>query len=378
MTNSFQPTTRAPLLLINEEMNNELESFNEDFELEPVETRSPNAEVENARQVVQRPPPAFGRQVSETQHHINGILDHLLDRPTTSALAEEIFRPAEADENLDEMKPTIYTHLNPEIVYPTHVLRANGISFLSSDGKLFATNRGKDNKHMFFGLDHFDKTANGSDYAEAELLVYLSAAGKHGKIVGCAACAEKYNSTEFMEVSFMSKRQTREVELPGGGFGILCPIVDNIGEDNNRTYQIKFNCFTSHLKAQKSDQVRLNFAIIMPNGMIIWDHKVTVEVTANPGRDSGVFVPMAGRPTKRPSITKTEPGVPIKRARAIPVKTERSDFLSPAAMDLIRSKIPPETSAEVTHRLYSKMQRRIENMINMEMELFCEEQNATG
>jgi len=384
MTNSFQrsPRIAEPVYLMNDEMNQELT----DFILEPVET----GRDEN-RAVAVRAEPAveFQRQTSHTQDHISTIMQGLMD-PSTQNFDESFGACS------DEPVPTLFTHIDvstldltpeiasevfrdvfnftkckkfqPEIEYPEHVLRANGISFVSKDGRLFATNRGKDNKHIFFGLGNFDRSRSPGTH----LLVYLSVPGKHDKINACAACVEKYDSTEFMEISFRGQRQQKKVTLSNGASAIVCPIVETIGEENNRIYHIKFNCFTSHLKDQKTDRVKLIFGIVN-SGMTeqIWDHKVELEVTANPGRDSGCFVPAAKR--------KVEPGLPVndnKRPKLSTVKTERTtfEFLSPAAKQMIASKMQPEHQQQ----FMANMNRRFFTTLDMEIEMFCSQQNATG
>lgn len=382
MTNSFQrsPRITEPVYLMNDEMNQELT----DYILEPVET----GRDQNRAMVPVRTEPAvdFQRQSSHTQEHISTIMQGLMD-PT-----EHDFLPGCTEEPV----PTLFTHIDvstldlspaiasevffdifnftkckkfqPKIEYPEHVLRANGISFVSKDGRLFATNRGKDNKHIFFGLGNFDRSRSPGTH----LLVYLSVPGKHDKINACAACVEKYGSHDFMEVSYRGQRQQKIVNLSDGAAAIVCPIVENIGEENDRIYQIKFNCFTSHLKDNKTDRVKLIFGIV--NSAIteqIWEHKVELEVTANPGRDSGCFVPAAKR--------KVEPGLPVndnKRPKLSTVKTERTsfEFLSPAAKQMIASKMQPEHQQQ----FMASMNRRFFTMLDMEIEMFSNQQNATG
>jgi hypothetical protein len=336
-------------------MNEEMTAAQEltDFILEPVEPAQENRPM--AR-------PDFGRQASQTQDHISTIMQGLLE-PADFQLPVE--RPVES-----ECEPTLFSHLNPEIEYPQHVLRANGISFVSSDGRLFATNRGKDNKHIYFGLTNFDRNIRPG----AQLLVYLQVPGKHEKISSCAACVEKYNAHDFMELTFCGKRQTREVALQGGYHAIVCPIVDNISsEDNNKIYQIRFNCFTSHLKDNKTDRVKLVFAIVNEElTEQIWEHKVELEVTANPGRDSGCFVPASKR------TAKMEPGVSVKRPKLADVKSEMNgesfEHLSVATKQMIMSKVAPEDCQQFMFN----MDRRILSMLNTEIDLFCNQQNATG
>jgi hypothetical protein len=370
MTNSFQPTTRLPPYnsMMTEELNHEIEGF---VSLEPVETARESDRPGTAQ--VQPERVQFQRQASRTNDHISDIMQTLMEPSSGTASSEcvgEWFRPAET-ENRITLEPTLYTHVDPEIEYPNHQLRANGISFISEDGKLFATNRGKDNKQISFGLANFDR----SRMPKAELMVYLSMAGKHDQIVACAGCGERYGATDFMEVTFRGERQTKEVQLSDGAIGILCPIVENVPEDNNCTYKIRFNCFTSHLKINKSDRVKLNFAIIVDGTEpAIWTDRIDLEVTANPGRDSGVFVPASRAGNKRP---KTEPGlVEAKRSKLNNIKVERGhfDFLTPAAMEMIRSKMAPEQAAQ----FMADMNVRFCSTLTTELDLFANRQNSTG
>ena len=238
--------------------------------------------------------------------------------------------------------------LQPTIEFPIHPIKANGLSYISKDGRLYATNRGLDDKQISFGLANFTT----QHYPGAKLAVYVSIPGVHQKIESCHNCAKKYSS-EFMEIYYKSDRQRTVLKMNEFN-AITCPIVNAIGADNNRIYQIKFNCFTSHAKRVKNtDVVQLNF-VILHNGGVIWKESLPLEVSANPGRDSGVF---------KGSATKRKVSVEYSKDEKQPINA--TNLLTPVMIkSLIGSKMPLQMSAAKKTKFYEDMNTRIVGMIN--------------
>jgi hypothetical protein len=214
----------------------------------------------------------------------------------------------ERDPEWNGIEATLRTDLpNPRppirVVYPDHPKKANGISYLTPEGKLYATHRMKSDLKIQFGLENFVQ----SDDPKARLGVYLSMPGVHKKIVNCAKHTDDFKTSEMMKLYYKGNEQTTEVKINDFD-AILSPITPCIGDDNDRTYEIQFSCYTSCCqKANRGKDLALNF-VLCSGGNIIFEHKVPLFVSANPGRDSKTF-----KTEKRKSDEAMGSNLPVKR-----------------------------------------------------------------
>jgi hypothetical protein len=237
----------------------------------------------------------------------------------------------------DGINPTLRTDLpnpgpEPRIVYPDHPKKANGISYLTPEGKLYATHRMKSDLKMQFGLENFVQEND----PNAMLGVYLSMPGVHKKITNCAKHAHDYKTTEMMKLYFKGIEQTAEVKI--NGFDIsVSPITSTIGDNNDRTYEIQFSCYTScSCKANRGKELSLNF-VLCSGGNITFKHIVPLFVSANPGRDSQIF-----KTKKRKSDESMGSTLPVKReAPEDPNQFfDETPYLSPAVLQMIEDQLP--------------------------------------
>ena len=256
------------------------------------------------------------------------------------------------------------------MVYPEHPLKANGVSYISADGKLYATHRGKpsEEKAIVFGLKGI--TSVNQSHC---LAIYLSVPGVHAEITTCPEHESKFkgcagNSKEFMQVFYKGTRCEDKVQV-NGHLAVMCPIVNLIDEnENDRTYKVMFNCFTSCIKKQyKEDKLLLNFAVINfrgEKGDLIWRTDIPLFVSANPGRDSGRFIGNPGAKSGGSSKNR------VAKRPAIDVKTEiaeRDSLLSsPAAMNIInRYNIPAAKRQKFLSETNQRLLAFLENECRM-------------
>ena len=166
------------------------------------------------------------------------------------------------------------------VQYPEHELKTNGISYFSKEATLFATHRRtyKGGKCIMFGLTNFLYP----DSKHANLVIYMSERGNHKDISACRNHAEEFDSNDLMTVYFKDEEQTQK-QIVEGFEGINCPVVDEIKKDNNTTYKIRFNCYSSCFKKD----LTIHFVAYV-DGKEVWSQTQPIKITANPGRDSGV------------------------------------------------------------------------------------------
>merc|ERR1712130_276018 len=280
-----------------------------------------------------------------TEEHIAGLVDYL------------------QGENNDFMEEI-------EVVYPDHPLKANGISYISTDGKLYATHRGKpsEEKAIVFGLKGITSVNTSAGQSHC-LAIYLSVPGVHEEITSCPEHESRFktcagNPKEFMQVFFKGDRCDTKQDVGNGHIATLCPIVNSIdGNENDRTYKVMFNCFTSCIKKQyKEDKLLLNFAVIDfrgKEGVIAWKTEIPLFVSANPGRDSGRFIGNPG--AKSGGASKNR----VAKRPAIDIKTEipENGFLTAAAMSIVNGHNIP---AAKRTKFLSDLNRRIHALVESE------------
>jgi len=286
-------------------------------------------------------------------------------------IVQVVHRPVEND--LTSIVPTLRTDLpNPmvkpmetSVVYPDHPLKANGISYVAEGRGLYATHRGRDDKKMVFGLTKLEQ----NDYPLARLGVYLSMPGVHETITACPSHASAYSTNNVMNIYFKGQEQTFTQNIENHT-AVMCPLVDAISDDNDRTYEIKFTCFSSCVrKTYKGEKLFLNF-VIVANGKVLWKDSTLLQVTANPGRDSKKFSgDKKARPVKRKSDEfLKEP--PVKREPTDDcIYIDPTPMVSPSAKDLIEDNVPSNVSADEKKRFRDKMNKRIEVMMKHEIKL---------
>merc|ERR1712130_135644 len=256
------------------------------------------------------------------------------------------------------------------VVYPDHPLKANGISYISTDGKLYATHRGKpsEEKAIVFGLKGITSVNTSAGQSHC-LAIYLSVPGVHEEITSCPEHESRFktcagNPKEFMQVFFKGDRCDTKQDVGNGHIATLCPIVNSIdGNENDRTYKVMFNCFTSCIKKQyKEDKLLLNFAVIDfrgKEGVIAWKTEIPLFVSANPGRDSGRFIGNPG--AKSGGASKNR----VAKRPAIDIKTEipENGFLTAAAMSIVNGHNIP---AAKRTKFLSDLNRRIHALVESE------------
>lgn len=322
--------------------------------------------------------------------------------PVEQSVVQVVHRPVEAD--FTDIIPTLRTDLpnvstseimwrslfaqpshnfsnsplqpmETSVVYPVHPLKANGISYIADDGRLYATHRGKDNKRIVFGLTHLEQ----DKFPQARLAVYLSMPGVHETITACPSHRATFDSTDVMKVFYKGEHQTT-IQTVKGCKAVICPLVDCITDDNDRTYQIEFNCFTSCVqKTYKGENLFVNFVICNTNGEELWKKSTLLKVSANPGRDSKVFNgEKKPKPTKRKSDESlSEPPVKREPSNDPCDYIDSTPMISPAARNMIETALPHISSA-AKRQLFQKLNRRLGNLLKSEIEIFRDDQNATG
>lgn len=246
------------------------------------------------------------------------------------------------------------THMpNPRppkrIVYPDHPKKTNGISFVGSDGALYATHRMNKMRPMRvpFGLENMEQ----SDDPQARIGVYLSMSGVFDPIKNCAKHAADYKTDKMMDLYYKGGDAEVTVERLNGFDGVLtdvltAPITPTIGEDNNRTYDLQFSCHTScHTKKHgRGKELTLNY-VIVKNGSMSLVHKVPLFITANPGRDCDKKDEK--KTGKRKSDESVGSGSPVKREHLdVPHRfINETPYISATAHDLMDAQLPETMTA---------------------------------
>jgi len=114
-----------------------------------------------------------------------------------------------------------------------------------------------------------------------------------------------------------------------------------------RAYKLRFSCFTSCLKKEKTDELRLCVTPVAPDHTIDLSRSYSIPliVSANPGRDSGLFIGQPGlikgfagtkRPA-RPGSASGLSGIPIKREPTTSRAGSSGNFLTPDAHRMLEN-----------------------------------------
>lgn len=180
--------------------------------------------------------------------------------------------------------------------------------------------------------------------------------GYHEEIRACPKHSKDYADGEFFRVYYKGQEQFEMIEMPNGRKAFLCPIDNNKTDDFRLTYAAQFTCFTSCLKGKnhRADQLALCFALICDN-VTKWDKRELIQITANPGRDSGVFR------GKRKSDEKIEAPSPLK------IKREIDTDVSICAMENLRAQIAGKVAGKDQNEFMETFERFMKG--NLELQL---------
>ena len=202
----------------------------------------------------------------------------------------------------------------------------------------------------------------------------MSANGNHLNINACPTHAKRFESDEFMTCYFKDVEQTERKHIDG--FDAIVCEVDNIAENNDTTYKIRFNCFSSCFR--KKD-LELHF-IFYVDEQVVWRKNQAIQISANAGRDSGVFI------TKRKK-TATSPRSGLRHEVVFTgslhhESEENSNFPNlEIALACPRRLVEADVPEQAKRRLLNQIKQRIQcvgiSMLNHDVDMFLAEHNSS-